>query len=59
MIANNNEPLDKDVINKKYAIKIIALTIAKILDGALEGLTDIFKKEKTLHKYSMNKIHCS
>jgi GTPase SAR1 family protein len=45
--AKNNEPLDKDVINKKYAIKIIALTIAKIIDGALEGLTDIFKKEKT------------
>lgn len=42
----NNEPLDKEVINKNYIIKILALTFAEILDGIFEAFQELFKKEK-------------
>lgn len=42
----NNEPLDKELISTKYVFKTIIMAFAEILDGILEGLRELFKKEK-------------
>lgn len=44
--AEGKEPLDKEVIGSKYIIKTLLLTIAEILDGILEGISELVKKEK-------------
>jgi uncharacterized protein YbcV (DUF1398 family) len=42
----NNEPLDKEVIGKKYIVKVLALTFAEILDGIFEAIQELFRKER-------------
>jgi shikimate kinase len=43
---NNNEPLDKEVLGRKYIIKLLALTFIEVLEGIFEAVGEVFKKDK-------------
>ncbi|MDP4143162.1 MAG: hypothetical protein Q8936_01590 [Bacillota bacterium] len=45
--AQKNEPLEKEVLTKGYFLKVLFMTIAEVIDGILEGITEAFEKEKT------------